>query len=286
MASTDKLAEIVGRVPELDEGGKKGGDKGKLTGPSWPDAIRDIFDPVLAGGKAAVMALIDMVKPVDDGADYKVRYTLHGLSMYTCRKGKEKERAAVIDAYTTALGQDRPAPIKEFLVWELETVGDKRAVSALAALLNDATIGPDAVRTLVAIGDGAAEPIRAALAKADGPMRLQLVQAAGYLKDKAAVPHLKKAAEADDEDLRVTARWALATIGDAGSADLCLKGVEARDWERVKGVKACLVLAETLAAEGNKSAAKGVYERLKKACEAEEDAYIREACDRGLKAVG
>ena len=286
MANKEQLAEIVGRVPELDEGGKKGGEKGKLTGPSWPDAIRDIFDPVLAGGKAAVMVLIDMVKPVDDGADYRVRYTLHGLSMYTCRKGKEKQRAAVIDAYTTALGQDRPTPVKEFLVWELETVGDGRAVPALAAFLDDETVGPDAVRTLVAIGDGAAEPIRAALAKAKGPMRLQLVQAAGQLGDKAAVPLVRKAADSDDADLRITARWVLATLGDAASADACLKGVEARDWERVKAVKACLVLAETLAAEGNKAAARAVYGRLKQACAVEEDAYIREACDRGLKAVG
>ncbi len=286
MAKNDKLAEIVDRVPDLDEGGKKGRAEGKLTGPPWPDAVRDIFDPVLAGGKRAVLALIDMIKPVDNGDDYKVRYTLHGLSVVTCRKGKEKGRAAVIDAYTTALGQDRPAPIKEFLVWELETVGDKRAVPALARFLDDETVGPDAVRTLVAIGDGAAEPIRKALAKAKGPMRLHLVQAAGQLGDKAAIPEVRKAVESDDETLRITARWVLATLGDAASADACLAGAKARQWERVKGVKACLVLAETLAAEGNKAAAKDVYERLKTACGAPEDAYIREACDRGRKAVG
>ncbi|MFO8012920.1 MAG: HEAT repeat domain-containing protein [Phycisphaerae bacterium] len=285
MPDKDKLAEIVDRVPDLDEGGKKGRSEGKLTGPPWPEAVRDIFDPVLAGGKKAVMALIDRVKPVDNGEDYKVRYTLHGLSMVTCRKGKEKERAAVIDAYTTALGQDRPASIKEFLVWELETVGDARAVPALAAFLDDETVGPDAVRTLVAIGDGAAEPIRKALAKSKGPMRLHLVQAAGQLGDKAAIPEVRKAVKSDDEDLRVTARWVLATLGDAASADACLAGAEARDWERVKGVKACLVLAETLAADGNKAAARDVYERLKKACAAEDDAYVREACDRGLKAI-
>ncbi len=285
MAKTDTLADIVARMPELDEGGKKGREKGKLTGPTWPDAIRQVYDPVLAGGKRAVLALIGMLKPVDDGADYKVRYTLHGLSVYTRRKGKEKQRADVIDAYTTALGQDRPAPIKEFLAWELETVGDKRAVPALVALLADPTVGPDAVRALVAIGDGAAEPIRAALAKAGGKMRLHLVQAAGQLKDAAAVPYIRKAAEAQDADLRITARWALATIGDAGSAEVCLEGVAAKDWERVKAVKACLLLAETLARAGNKRAAADLYERLKKACSAD-DAYIGEACDRGLKAGG
>ena len=285
MAKTDTLADIVARMPELDEGGKKGREKGKLTGPTWPDAIRQVYDPVLAGGKKAVLALVDMLKPVDDGADYKVRYALHGLSVYTCRKGKEKQRADVLDAYTTALAQNRPAPVKEFLVWEITTVGNKRAIPALAAFLHDPTVGPDAVRALVAIGDGAAEPLRAALAKAKGKMRLHLVQAAGQLRDAAAAAHLKKAAEAQDADLRITARWALATIGDAGSADLCLQGVEARDWERLKAIKACLVLAETLARAGNKRAALDLYERLKKACSAD-DAYIREACDRGLKAVG
>lgn len=286
MAKTDTLADIVDRMPALDEGGKKGGDKGKLTGPPWPEAIRQVYDPVLAGGKRAVLALIDMLKEVDDGADYKARYTLHGLSVYTCRKGKEKQRADVIGAYTAALGQDRPKPIRQVLVWELEVVGDKRAVPALAQLLADPDLGPDAVRTLVAIGDGVVEPIRRALTRAKGPMRLHLVQALGRMKDTASVPALKQAAEAKDDDLRITARWALATIGDAGSADLCLKGVAARDWERVKGVKACLVLAENLADAGNKRAATGVYERLKKACPADGDAYIRDACDRGLKAVG
>jgi len=286
MAKTDTLADIVGRMPALDEGGKKGGEKGKLTGPPWPEAIRQVYDPVLAGGKRAVLALIDMLKPVDDGADYKVRYTLHGLSVYTCRKGKERQRADVIGAYATALGQGRPTPIRQFLVWELETVGDKRAVPALAALLADPTVGPDAVRSLVAIGDGAVEPLRRALAGAKGAMRLHLVQALGRMKDTASVPALKQAAEAKDDDLRITARWALATIGDAGSADLCLKGVAAADWERVKAVKACLLLAETLAGAGNKRAAADLYGRLKRACPSDGDAYIRDACDRGLKAVG
>jgi len=285
MATTDALADIVARVPDLDEGGQKGREKGKLTGPSWPEAVRDIFDPVLAGGRDAVVGLIGMLGEVDDGSDYKARYTLHGLCMYTCRKGKEKERAVVIDALCAQLGGSCPTPIQEVIVWELETIGDKRAVPALAKRLADPTVGPDAVRTLVAIGDGAADPIRQALATAKGPMRLQLVQAAAYLKDKAAAPHLRKAAEDADVDLRITARWALATLGDAGSADLCLKGVAAKDWERVKAVKACLVLAETLAAAGDTRAAKDVYTRLKAACSDADDAYIRDACDRGLKGL-
>jgi len=288
MATTDTLADLVARVPDLDTGGgkKKGRETGKLTGPPWPEAIRDIFDPVLAGGRDAIVGLVGMLTEVDDGRDYKARYTLHGLCVYVCRKGKEKERAVVIDALGAQLGGSCPTPIQEVIVWELETVGDERAVPALAPLLNDPTVGPDAVRTLVAIRDGAAEPIRKALAQAKGPMRLHLVQAAGQLGDKQAVPHLRKAATAADADLRITARWALATLGDAWAADLCLKGARASGWERIKAVKACLLLAETLAAARDKRAATDVYTRLREACGADRDAYVRDACDRGLMELG
>ncbi len=291
MPTPDPLADLVDRMPDLDKGVTESGRRrqkveGKLTGPPWPEAVKDVCDPVLAGGTEAVLGLIDMLKPVADGSDYKVRYTLHGLSVYACRKGKEKQRAAVIAAYTAALGQDRPAPVKEFLVWELETVGDERAADALAALLDDPTVGPDAVRSLLAVREGAAERLRAALPRAKGPMRLHLVQALGRLKDTASVPALKKAAGDPDADVRLAAVEALAAIGDPGSAEVCLKAVEADGWHRIKAAGACLLLAETLADAGSKADAKDVYGRLKKACGGEDEAHLRDACDRGLKAVG
>jgi len=117
-------------------------------------------------------------------------------------------------------------------------------------------------------------------------MRLHLIQALDRLKDTASVPALKKAAADADPDVRLAAVEALAAIGDAGSAEACLKAVEAEGWRRIKAVKACLLLAETLAAAGNKAAARDVYGRLKATCTGEDEAYLREACDRAQKALG
>jgi len=290
MPTTDELAAIVDRMPDLDKGGKGGGAKGKLTGPPWPTAIREVFDPVLAGGADAVLGLIDMLKEVDDGTDYKVRYALHGLALYACRPGKEKARAAVLEAMTKALGQDRPKPVKRFLVWELETVGDGRAVGALARLLPAPDLGPDVVRALVAIaglpaGGPAREPVlealRTALASARGPMRLHLVQALGVLKDTASAPALREAARAKEPGVRLAAVEALAALGDPGAADLCLAAVRARGWERIKAAKACLLLAENLARAGRKADAARLYDRLEALCAEPAEAYLREACRRG-----
>ena len=292
MPTPQELTAILDRMPDLDKGAAESGGKrpkpstGKLTGPPWTEAIAEVFDPVLAGGRDAVAGLVAMLNEVDDGKDWRVRYTLHGLAVYTCRPGKEDERTAVRDAFLAALGQDRPTPVKAFLVRELATVGDKRAVAAVAALLADPDLGLDAAATLVAIGDGAAEAFRAALGKAAGRNRLQVLQALGRLKDAAAAPALMEAAGDADAEVCLEAVWALARLGHAPAADACLKAVEMGGWERIKAAQACLLLAETLAAAGNKADAKAVYTRLRDACTHDQEAYLRDACDRGLAGVG
>ena len=81
----DKLAENVDKIPPLDK-------RGTFTGPSWEEAI-PIFDAVLEGGRDSVAGVVAMLKDVDDGADYKARYVLHGLAQYLGRPGKEAARA-------------------------------------------------------------------------------------------------------------------------------------------------------------------------------------------------
>jgi len=292
MPTPQDLKAILDRLPDLDHdtvesgGQRRNSTTGKLTGPPWPQAVADVFDPILAGGRDAVAGLVALLNEVDDGKDWRVRYTLHGLAVYTCRPGKENERTAVLDAFLAALGQNRPTPIKAFLVRELATVGDKRAVPALGVLLADPALGLDAAASLVAIGDGIAEVFRAALGEARGRNRLQVLQALGRLKDAAAVPAFMEAAGDADPAVRLEAVWGLARLGHAPGADACLKAVEMGGFERIKAAQACLLLAENLAAAGKKADAKTVYERLRQACPQDQEAYLREACDRGMAALG
>ena len=116
MAETTDLAALVNRIPELDVAGERTGnkeqddirkrDENKLTGPKWA-AAQEMFDTILRGGRDSIIALIDMLKEVDKGDDYKVRYVLHGLALYVCRPEKRGQRAVFIDALLSQIGGAR-----------------------------------------------------------------------------------------------------------------------------------------------------------------------------------
>lgn len=275
MARTQDVAVLVGRMPDPDK-------HGKLDGIPWPEAEK-IYDEILKGGRPAVVKLVEMLREVDDGEDYKVRYTLHGLVLYVGRPGKEREREALAAALVSQLGGGRPKPVQGFLIRELQLVGGKESVGALGRLLADEDLYSDAALALLAIREGAAEPFRKALAGSGGRRRLTLIQALGVLSDAESVPALREAARDPDRDTRLAALWGLARIGDAGSVDLLLKAADAPPgWERIQAANCCLLLAERLAAAGRKAEAAKIGRRLQETRTDSSEAYVREAAGRIL----
>ena len=72
MAITEKVTEIIGRVPALD-------GNGTFTGAPI-DKSRDMVEAVIADQKNIVPALIANLKELDDGTDYRERYLLHAAT--------------------------------------------------------------------------------------------------------------------------------------------------------------------------------------------------------------
>jgi len=285
MAQTD-IAALVNQMPELDTaqaGGRKD-STGKLTGITWEKAI-PIYEAILAAGRDGIMAVLGMLKPVDNGEDYKARYTLHGMAMYVCRSGKEKERALYVETMASQLGTNLPKPIQAFIVQQLQFCGDRTAVPALGKVLLDEELGDPAAAALTAIRDGAAEQFRAALPQASGRRKLAVVQALGVLRDTQSVAALKEAASDQNLDTRIVATWGLANIGDAGSVDIVLKASNADGWERIQGVKSCLILAERLAAAGDKESARRIYTHLRDTRTDPKEQYVREVAQKALAAL-
>jgi HEAT repeat protein len=285
---TQDVAALVGRMPELDTKLEKDGKTavvGKLTGIRWEEAA-PIYDALLAGGRDAVAAIVGMIREVDDGADYKARYTLHGMAVYCCRPEKKAERAQFVEALAALLGGDFPKSVRGFLARTLQVVGDRSAVPALGKLLLDPDLHEYAAQALLAIRDGAVEPFREAVKTATGGLRLTIVQALGVLRDAASTEALRQAAGDADAHVRITAVWALANIGDAGSADLALKAADTQDWERIKAVHSCLLLAERLAAAGDKAGARRIYGHLVETRTDPKEKYVKESAERALAALG
>ncbi len=277
MAEKPDIKKLVDQMPEPDPG------KGKLTGPKWADAEK-VYDPILAGGRDAVLAVIDMLQETDDGKDQKARYALHGLGVYVCRKGNEEHRATVIAALVSRLGGDRPKAIRRFLVRQLQTVGDGRAADALGKLLLDEDLCEPAAQALVAIDPAAAaRQLRRALPEARGKCRLTIVQGLGVVGDAASADALKRAVGDEDRDVRIAAALGLADLGDAGAVETLIKAADAEaGWERIQAAKACLVLAEKLRAAGKKRAAAKLYKHLRDTRTDESEHYLRDAAAKAL----
>ena len=166
-----------------------------------------------------------LVQQYEAGGDVtKVEYAVRGIAVYVGRGGGEADRKMFAAAMGAELPKVKPAT-RGFLIRELQASGAAEASAAVGAYLLEADNSEYAAQALVAFGgDAAAEAVRTALPKAEGKMRATLAQTAGSLRDAKAVPTLKEFAAGTDRDVRLCAMTALGNIGDAGSADLLLKG--------------------------------------------------------------
>jgi len=279
MKSSEKLSELVGRFPRPARDGKLS----EIDKQATDEALAGL----LRGGKEAVIGLVDLYAASAQTADSRPAHALHALVTYVCGLKDENQRRAFAEALASTLGGDRPRDAQGFVVRQLQLVGGREVAGPLGKLLQDEALQEYAAQALLAIKDGAAEQFRVALPGAAGRQRLAIVQAVGVLRDARSAEELKKLAGEKDRDLRLAALWALAQIGDAGSAGLLLKAAdEAAGYERTKATQACLLLAENLLASGQKKGATQIYSHLRDTRTEPAERHVREAAVRGLGKAG
>jgi hypothetical protein len=278
MIDADKLRQLVARFPVPAAKDSKLAEVDKTA----TDAA---LAELIAGGKDAVTGLVGLLEPAEKGSDLQARHALHALVL---RAGalKPEQRQGIAEALAATLSRDHPAGVKVFVLQQLQLVGGPEVTPTLGKLATTETIGEEAVRTLVAIRTGAAEPLRAALPEAKGRNRLVIAQALGTLKDSASVPELRKLLAGDDSEIRQVAGWGLANIGAGEAAeDLLRQADAAKGFERTKLTDACLLLAENLLAADKKKEATGIYSHLQRTRTDAVEKHIRDAATRGLTAV-
>jgi hypothetical protein len=278
MAEKKSIAEIVGRLPDPDENGMLSRiDKAVVDG---------VVTEVLAGGRDVLDDLIGMLVEPGKGDDWKARYALHCLAVHVCRLDDDNARRRFARALASRLGGDTPKGVQKYLIQELQVAGGRGVVARLGEALLDDELCEDAAMALVAIGDGAAEQFRKALPKVSGKSKLTVVQNLGVVRDVQSVDALRQALRDDDREVRLAAGWGLANIGEAGSVDLLIEAADAKDgYERIQATKSCLLLAERLAAAGNRNVAVKVYEHLRRTRKESDETYVCEAAEAGLARV-
>jgi HEAT repeat protein len=274
---------LVAQMPEVD----KPGAASKFTGPTWGDADK-IFTEIFAGGRASLLELLVLVHdPSDtDFENYKAEYVLHGMVLFAGRAGKEKERLLLAETLAGRLDDPKfTKGTRGLFIRELQWVGGKEVVDALARQIKDQELGQYAIAALVAIGQPGIAALRKGLS-VPGRNRLAAIQALGRLEDAGAAADLRRVLAAPDKDARIAAAWALANMGDATSINAMLKAADAGDdWEKPQNTKACFLLAEKLTAAGKRADAKKIYQHLKDTRNGEKEKYVRDAADKALVAL-
>jgi hypothetical protein len=274
--SSSALVGLVNQMPDPDERGMycTDIDKEKIEG-----AIRSI----LRGGRENIIGVIDMLVEPGKGDDVKAHYALHCMALHVCKLKNDRPRRRFSRILASQIGGDRPKEVQKYLIQQLQVAGGKEVVEALGGVLVDEDLCEPAAQALAAIGEGAAEQLRKALSKVSGKCRLTILQNLGVVGDTKSVGALKKAVVDEDEAVRTAAVWALANIGDAGSANMLLRAADQADgWEKIQATKACLLLAENLRAAGKKSEAVRIYRHLRDKRTKPGERYVSDAAKTGL----
>jgi len=281
MAVSEKLKALVDQMPNPDGRAMycTDIDKAKIE-----KAVAEIHQ----GGRENVLGLIDMLDEPGSDADVKPHYALHCLANHVLIIKDESARRQFSETLASQLGGNRSKYVQGYLCQELQWAGRQEAAPALGKLLLDEELVDPAAMALVAIRQGAAEQLRAALPKAKGRCRLTIIHSLAALADAQSINLFKEALKKEpDAAVRIAAGAGLANVGDASAVDLLLQAADVKPgWERIKATKACLLLAEKLLASGKKSEAAKIYTHLRNTRKDPAERYVREAAEKALAAAG
>lgn len=282
MTVTAQLKRLVEQMPDPDR-------RGMYTENIDKQKIEKTIAAIAEGGKENLLGLIELLGEPGSEENAKPHYALHGVVNHALITRDKKLRKDFCHAMGSQLKNKSLHPYnRAYLCQELQWAGGDEACPALGNVLLDEEVTDAAATALAAIGgERAASQLRQAAKQAQGKARLNLIDALAALAEPQSASTFQDALKDNDREVRIAAAIGLAKLGHADAIDPLLKAAdEATGWERTQITKACLILAEKLAAAGNRSAAKQVYERLQKTRTSDSEKHIRDAAGYGLATIG
>jgi hypothetical protein len=289
LPQTDKQIEAALPPPPPDAPKKKrepdpdpGAAGSKFTAPDAALA-ETLAQKLLGSGRKNVAQLIGRIRDVTDPAfdDYRPEYLLHLAVVYAGSAKGMRYRRALAGTLTDQIRSSKLSHgVRQILIRELEWIGGAAAIDELAALLGEDEHCAEASAALLAIGKEAVPAFRKALPKAASRCRSSIVLALGQFRDTKSVEMLRRAMADSEMDVRLSAAWALARLGDAQSAKglLALAGATS-GYSQAKATQAVLMLAENLTKAGKKNDAHAIYAALRGQTK---EKYIRDVAGKAL----
>jgi len=220
---------------------------------------------LVAKGPDCVAQLIEIAGGNDIAMRAKAEYALGGIAFYVARPDGAADQAMFTQAMIAGLNAQKSPEVRKFIIAQLQIGGDRKAAPALAGCLLDAELSESAALAMQTLGGPeAGDLFRKALPKAQGNQRLTIIRALGAMRVKEAAGDIRPLLSDGEADIRTTASYALANMGDVSVMDALLKLASGGErYEQAAHIRACLLLSKRLA-EGGKNGAEsaGILETL------------------------
>ena len=231
---------------------------------------------------AAVDKALKTLKTYDWGADPKVLKPIDQAIIAT--HGDPAARKALEKRLVDALGGGISRSAQDYVCRRLKVVGTAQSVKALAALLPDEKTSHIARYALGRIPDDKAlEAMRDALPKVGKKLKPGIIGSLGARRDKKSVAAIAKLLGDSDMMVARAAAHSLALIGTPAAAkELSALATKAPANMKMPAADACLICADQLLADGEKSAAIALYKGLK---DGDQPKHVKVAATKGMLAA-
>ncbi|NIJ53545.1 DUF1080 domain-containing protein [Dyadobacter arcticus] len=256
---TNKIEVLFSKIPSENEAG-----------------LKKNMETLEQLGTPGLVQIASMLTPPGKGDNTKIQYALGGFTYYASQAGKESARKNAAEAYGEALGNVNDPDSKNFLIYQLQTVGKDESVEILKSYLTDERLSGPAARALSRIGtptSGAA--LLQALNGTSGNIQITITEALGGNRYKEAAPVIEKTAVSQEPNLRKVSLYALSEIGVPSSEPILLAAAQkvAFGYDEADATTVYLKYLSRLAENGNAAAAeKAALALIKNAPDAKQTA--------------
>jgi HEAT repeat protein len=211
---------------------------------------------------AALDKAFETLKTYDWGADRESLKPVDRAIVAT--QGNAAAREALEKGLTDALAGGISRSAQDYVCRKLRVVGTAQSVEALAALLPDENTSHIARYALERIPDEkAAEAIRDALPKVSNKLKPGIIGSLGVRRDEESIKTISKLLGDSDIQVAQTAAQSLGLIGTPAAAKELSKFAKKAPVDmKIPVADACLICAEQLLADGEKSEAVALYQGL------------------------
>ena len=212
---------------------------------------------------AAVDKALETLKTYDWGADREALEPIDRAIIAT--QGNPAARKALEKSLVDAIASGISRSAQDYVCRKLRVVGTTQSVEALAALLPAEETSHIARYALERIPDEkAAEAMRGALPKVSSKLKPGIIGSLGVRRDKKSITAISKLLGDSDIQVAKAAAQSLGLIGTSAAAkELSKFAKKASANMKMPVADACLVCAEQLLADGEKSEAVALYKELK-----------------------